>query len=463
MNRTEPASPDLIDAIRTIVGERGMLLGEDARARSCDPFRSVPVLGPAIVRPADTDEVARVLALCHARGQRVVTHGGRTGVAGGAIARADELVISLERMNAILDIDPIAMTATVEAGATLEAVQQAAEGQDLLYPIDLGAKGTATIGGTIATNAGGNRVIRWGMTRQNVLGLEAVLADGTIVSAMNRFLKNNTGYDIKQAFIGSEGTLGIVTKAVLRLTAMPCTQNVAFVSLPDYASVLGLLSRARRLPQLSAFEVMWQDYYHLVASHDPARRPVEPDQPFYAIVEAMGFDDDVDEAAFAEFLEKAFSEGLIADAVTARSQKQVKDLWQVRESSEILVREMGPFVPFDVSIDIARADAFAQATRTALSERFGDFRMVTLGHLGDSNIHVGVHIGPETAMREIEVEECVYGVVHAFEGALTAEHGIGQAKRAFLPRHVAPGALDMMHRLRDAMDEKHLLNRDVLF
>jgi FAD/FMN-containing dehydrogenase len=201
--------------LRGIVGDNGLLTPAEVATRSCDPFRHVAPQGSILVRPQSTLEVSQVLALCHSRGQQVVSHGGCTGVVGGAYSGRDEIVLSLERMRRIEEIDPVACTATVEAGVTLQALQDAATAQDLLYPIDLGSKGSATIGGTLATNAGGNRVVRWGMTRQNVLGIEAVLADGTVVSAMNRLVKNNTGYDLKQLFIGSEGTLGIVTRAVL--------------------------------------------------------------------------------------------------------------------------------------------------------------------------------------------------------------------------------------------------------
>ena len=456
-------SPSLLEKLGPIVGDRGLLTGEDVAARSCDPFLHLPPGSPVIVRPASTEELSRVLALCHATGQRVVTHGGCTGVVGGAMAGPADIVISLERMNRVLEVDPIGMTMTVEAGVPVEVAQNAAAEHGLFYPIDLGSKGTATIGGTIATNAGGNRVIRWGMTRQNVSGLEAVLADGTVVSQLNRVLKNNTGYDLKQLFIGSEGTLGIVTKAVLKLVAAPTTQKVAFVSVPGFAAVLDLLVRARRMPQLSAFEAMWQDYYALVANHDPSRRPVSPDQPFYVLIEAMGYDEAEDDRVFTTFLEEAFEAGLIADAVSAQSAKQAADLWRVRESSEILVREMGPFVSFDISVDVRRADAFVEAVRAALKERFGAFRSVAFGHLGDSNLHIGVHIGADTREREHEIEACVYGTLRAFGGALTAEHGVGTAKRAFLPDFVTPGALATMRTLRQALDPAGLLNREVLF
>lgn len=449
--------------LRSIVGDSGLINGPEVATRSCDPFRDVPPEASILVRPLSTAEVAQVLTLCHARGQRVVTHGGRTGVVGGAYASRDDMILSLERMRRIEEIDAVGLTVTVEAGITLQALQDAVAAQDLFYPIDLGSKGSATIGGTIATNAGGNRVVRWGMTRQNVLGLEAVLADGTIVSAMNRLLKNNTGHDLKQLFIGSEGTLGVVTRAVLKLVPMPSTQKIAFVALRDFQSVLHLLALARRLPTLSAFEVMWHDYYSLMANSASNRRPVPPEHSYYVLVEALGYDENVDTHLFESFLDVAHDADLVADAVVATSAKQAADLWRVREGSEIIAREMNPFVSFDISVDVRRAEAFVSSARAALDDAFDSLRTVAFGHLGDSNLHLGVSLGLHTLERQLEIERCVYAVVKEFAGALTAEHGVGKFKREFLPDHVAPGALIAMSRVRAALDPDHLLNRDVLF
>lgn len=453
---------ELIETLARELGSGGVLTGDDVTARSCDPFVHVPPASAAILRPRSTAEVASILAQCHRAGQAIVLHGGRSGVAGGAIAGQNELVLSLERMNRIIEIDPVGGTMTVEAGVPIETVQDRAAEHGLFYPIDLGSKGSATVGGTIATNAGGNRVIRWGMTRHNVLGLEVVLADGTILNLQNRFLKNNTGYDLKQLFIGSEGTLGVVCKAVLRLIPRPTTQHVALVSVASFPHILDLLGRARALQQLSAFEVMWHDYYAIVSS-DPARRIVEPNGAFYVIIEAMGYDEAGDEAAFSALFERAFEEGLLVDAVLASSSKQADDIWRVREGSEILVREMAPFISFDVSVDIRRADDFVSAARIALAETFSTYRSVAFGHLGDSNLHIGVHIGADTLSREQEIEQCVYGVLREFGGALTAEHGVGTAKREFLPQHITPAALATMQKVREALDPDRLINRNVLF
>lgn len=454
---------DLEAEIRAIVGDRGVLIGDDVRMRSCDPFRNVPPAGLLIVRPASTEEVSAVMRLCHARGQRVVTHGGRTGVAGGAFVSADEIVISLERMNAIEEICPVTSLAVVGAGVTIEALQNAAAYQGMFYPIDLGAKGSATIGGSIATNAGGNRVLRWGMTRQNVLGLEAVLADGTVVSAMNRLIKNNTGYDVKQLFIGTEGTTGIVTRAVMRLVPALASQSVAFVAVDSEDALLSLLGRARKLATLSAFEVMWSDYYDLVATSGTDRRPLEQGRYAYVLIEAMGYSQELDAQVFEAFLESVYTEGLVVDAVLAASDKQIADLWRVRESAECIVRALSPFVSSDVSLDVRDMTQFVDLVRSRLAEHYPIVRTATFGHLGDNNIHLALHVGADTLAEEPNVERVMFDALREFGGALTAEHGIGQFKRAFLPDHKHPGEMAVMRDVRAALDPAALLNRDVLF
>lgn len=454
---------DLLAALLAVTGPRGLLTGEDVRARSCDPLRTMPTLAKAIVRPADTQELAAVLALCTRCRQPVVVHGGRTGVSGGAYASDSDIVISLERMTAIEDICAASQTAVVQAGVTIEALQTAAQDKGLLYPVDLGSKGTATVGGTIATNAGGNRVIRWGMTRQNILGVEAVLADGTVVSSMGRLLKNNTGYDLKQLFIGSEGTLGVVTRAVVKLVPLPTSHSVAFVSVASFDKVIELLARARRLPVLSAFEVMWSDFYTLMATSSSERRPLDPGQAYYILIEGLGYNEKLDEAMFNDFLEDALERGLIVDAVLATSDRQRQDLWRVREGSEVIVREMSPFLSFDVSIEIPHVEAYLGQVRSALQARFPQVRFVTFGHLGDNNIHIGITVGPETGHLEREIEQIVYAALPAFGGAITAEHGIGQFKRVYLDEQKSEGEKEVMRRMRHALDPERLINPNVMF
>ena len=259
---------DTIDALRAIVGETGVLSAADIATRSAGMLRPDTLKARALVRPKDTEEVSKVVGWCHDNGMRIVTQGGLTGLVHGADASPEEVIVSMERMRAIEAIDPVQRVAVVQAGVTLQALQEAVEQHDLSFPLDLGARGTATLGGNAATNAGGNRVIRYGMMRDMILGLEVVLADGTIVSSMNRLIKNNAGYDLKQVFVGSEGTLGIITRLVLRLREKPRSQDVAIVAVPTFEALTKLLKHIDSAlgGSLSAFEVMWQSFYRLVTS-----------------------------------------------------------------------------------------------------------------------------------------------------------------------------------------------------
>ncbi|AEG50868.1 D-lactate dehydrogenase (cytochrome) [Sphingobium chlorophenolicum L-1] len=446
-----------------IVGPRGLIRPEEFGARSCDPFRQVPIQSRFLVRPSCTAEVAQVVRLCRAHGVPIITHGGATGVCGGAFTREDSIVVSLERMNAIAEISHADQLAVVEAGVPVEALQEAAAAQGLFYAVDLGSKGSATIGGTLATNAGGNHVLRWGMTRMNVLGIEAVLADGTIVSAMNRLIKNNSGYDLKHMLIGSEGTLGIITRAVMKLEPLPTTHEVAFVAVPTMDKVVSLLTLARAVPSLSAFEVMWDDYYRLVAESRAGRRPIEPGCAYHVLIETMGYDEQYDHERLARLIERASEDGLIADGVLASSERQRSDLWRVREASDVLVREFKELVSFDIGIPLTVLEAFVGDARTALTAAFPDMRMVTFGHLGDGNVHFGVSIGTGTIERTRDIEDVVFAVVAEYGGVLTAEHGVGQTKREFLPRHKDAGEMAMMRMVRNALDPDRILNPDVLF
>lgn len=453
----------LREELLAILGPRGLLEPEDFAGRSCDPFRHEPITAPFVTRPTSAAELSEVVKTAVRHGMRIVTHGGLTGLAGGAFTEPDTIVVSTERMREIEKIDEIGQYAIVGAGVSVEELQNAVEIQGLFYPVDLGSKGSATIGGTISTNAGGNHVIRWGMTRQNVLGIEAVLADGTIVNAMNTLLKNNTGFDLKHHLIGSEGTLGIVTRAVMRLQTMPTTQEVAFLGVESMDKVLKLLIAARSLPSLSAFEVMWQDFYTLMAQSDTGRRPIEPNWPYYVLIESMGYDAEADRAAFERFTELVFEQGLAADGVLASSARQKQDLWHVREGSEVTFREFGSLVSFDVSVDLDYVEGFVEDAYRLLNERFTNVRGVTLGHLGDNNIHLGISIGPQTTEQTFAIEAAVFEALAPYGGAITAEHGIGRFKREFLHQYKSAGELEMMKRVKASLDPNGRLNPGVIF
>ncbi|SDL66639.1 FAD/FMN-containing dehydrogenase [Franzmannia pantelleriensis] len=452
----------LLEEIAAIVGDTHVLTGEAVTARAVDWMTGAPCQAAAIVRPADTAELAAVMRACHAAHQPVVTHGGLTGLVHGAEAGSDELVISLERMTAIEALDPVGATLTVQAGAPLQRVQEAAEQVGLQFALDLGARGSCTIGGNIATNAGGIRVIRYGMMRQQVLGLEAVLADGSVVSSMSHMLKNNAGYDLKQLFIGSEGTLGIVTRAVLRLHPPTTAVQTAMVACPSFAALTALLGHLGRSlgGSLAAFEAMWQSHFRLLTvDSDRHAPPLAPDAPYYAIVESLGSDPDSHAAQFAHALETALEQELISDAVLAQSDSQRQGLWAIREDIEGLIQGLAPLFTFDVSLPIAAMEGYVDRVEAAIRRDWPEGRVVTFGHLGDGNLHLSVGVGSDAPATRRAVEQHVYSPLAELGGSISAEHGVGIEKRDYLPLSRTREELALMRTLKHAMDPLGLLNR----
>jgi FAD/FMN-containing dehydrogenase len=457
---------NLLTKIHSLVGEAGMLTGDDVTCRSDSWPPAGGCKAKAIVRHAGTDELAAVMKLCFEAGQAVVTHGGLTGLVHGAQVDEDELVISLERMRHLEPVDKNNRTITVEAGVTLQAVQEAAKEENLLFPLDLGARGSATIGGNISTNAGGNSVIRYGMVREQVLGIEAVMADGTVISSMKSVIKNNTGYDLKQLFIGSEGSLGIVTRAVLRLRPMPRSRNTALVALDDFEKLSQFLSAMDSAlgGTMSAFEVLWNDFYALITGYTDAHGlPLAASYPFYVLMEATGSHDDIDRSRFERALEEAFEKELIADAVIAQSEQQREELWAIRDDIEGMVRKLYPPMTFDVSLGIQNMDSYAGEVRRELVNVWPQARMVTFGHIGDGNIHLVITVGSLDADAVSSVESIVYGCLEKYNGVISAEHGIGLEKRAYLSISRSPEEIRLMKTLKQAMDPKNLLNPGKIF
>jgi FAD/FMN-containing dehydrogenase len=451
----------LIERIQAIVGPSGVLTGEDVSNRSDSWPPAGGCKAKAIIRPGNTAEVAAVLRLCHEHEQPVVTHGGLTGLVGGAKAGPQEIVLSLERMRNMEPIDTANRTVVVDAGVPLQRIQEAAEEVGLLFPLDLGARGSATIGGNISTNAGGNSVIRYGMTREQVLGIEAVLADGTVISAMKDVIKNNTGYDLKHLFVGSEGTLGVVTRAVLRLRPLPRSQNTALVAVEDFDRVAAFLQSMDTAlgGTLSAFEVMWDDFYHVVVgSGDKHGQPLKPDHAFYVLAESTGGNEEGDSAQFEAALEEAFEQGLLADAVIAQSKQQRADLWAIRDDIEGLVTKLYPPMAFDISLRIPLLEEYVQEVRSGLTALWPAARMVTFGHLGDGNIHLVISIGSLAANDVERVEKIVYEALGRRGGVISAEHGIGLEKRDYLGHSRSPEEIALMKTLKNAIDPNNILN-----
>jgi FAD/FMN-containing dehydrogenase len=452
---------DLVADLRALVGEQGLLMGERLKARVYDEYVG-SVRAHVLIRPSSTAQVAAVLSLCHARNQAVVPHGGLTGLVHGAVAGENELILSLEAMNRIESVDLAGRTMRVEAGVTLQQVQDEAERAGLMFALDLGARGSCTIGGNIATNAGGMRVVRYGMMRSMVLGLEAVLADGTVLCSLNRMLKNNAGYDLKQLFIGTEGTLGIVTRADLRLAARPTTSSSAFVAFADFASMTGLLGLldARLGGQLSAFEAMWPDFYELTTTAPATNAALLPyGHSLYALIEALGSDPASDQDRFERVLGEAMESGLIVDAVLATSEAQRRQLWAPREDV-FQMRRYGPTHDFDVSLAIAEMPAYLQTMRSTLAERVPAARTFVFGHVADGNLHISIYAGDERAHRETfgDVQRCVYEPLRKITGSISAEHGIGLERKRYLEISRTRAEIATMRALKTALDPRAILN-----
>jgi len=448
-----------LQALIEIVGPDGVLTGDDVRARSVSWADHSPCQALAIVRPANTEQVSRVLAACNAARQPVVPMGGLTGLVRGCVADPGEVALSLERMHNIESVDPIGRTITLEAGVPLQVVQDEAEKHGLLYPVDFGARGSAHIGGSVATNAGGNGVIRYGMTRDSVLGLEAVLADGTVISSMNRMIKNNAAYDLKHLFIGSEGTLGIVTRLVLRLREVPRSTQTALVGCGKFSDVTSLLKHmdASLGGSLSAFEVMWNEFFRLVTT-PPSKgtAPLSQDYPYYVLIESSGGDETRDQAQFEESLGVAIESGLVADAVIATSKAQRDSIWALRDDVEQFFR-MGMPVTFDISLPVGEMEAYVADALARLEKEWPAYRRFVFGHLGDGNLHFIV-AGPPSREAKHGIERCVYEPLAARSGSVSAEHGIGLEKQPWLPLSRSPAELALMRQIKRALDPNGILN-----
>jgi len=457
---------EVVDRIRHLLGVDAVLTGDEVSSRSngiWGPERSLAA--GILVRPSDTEGVSRTLEICNELSQPVVAHGGLTGVVDGARAEAGDLILSLERMTTVAEVDVVGRTMTVQAGAPLERVQVAATRHGLMFPLDLGARGSATIGGNAATNAGGNRVIRYGMIRPLILGLEAVLADGTVISSMNHMLKNNAGYDLKQLFIGTEGTLGIVTRLVLRLVAQPRSQDTALLAMSDFAQVTGFLGFADSAlgGTLSAYEVLWQDFYSFV-TRQPGniKQPLDPNYPYYVLIEALGSDQAPDSERFEAILAQGFEKKLIVEAVVAKSQAERDALWAMRDDVVQLL-ELKPNFLFDVSLPIREVETYVQGVRKRLTEAWPDQQLLVFGHLGDGNIHLAVSAGTESGEAREAVERIVYEPLTVIGGSVSAEHGIGLEKKAYLSWCRSDAEIAIMKSMKRTLDPNGILNPGKIF
>jgi FAD/FMN-containing dehydrogenase len=475
----------LLEALRHVVGATNVFTDGDLSAWERDWRQRSHGKAMAVVLPASTDEVAQVVQLCAAHrakhpesGLSLVPQGGNTGLTGGSVPDASgrQIVLGLTRMNAVRDIDAANLTMTAEAGCILQNLQEAAANVDLLFPLSLAAEGSCTLGGNLGTNAGGTQVLRYGNARELCLGLEVVTAQGEVWNGLTGLRKDNTGYDLRDLLVGSEGTLGIITAATVKLFPLPAAQLTAWAAVPSLEAAVQLLGLAHQHlgPGLTGFEVMEQFALSLVTRHFPAMRMpfiAEPHAaaptpaPWHVLLENS---DHVSEThareRFERLMELAIESGCVVDAVVAESLTQARQLWHVRESIPLAQVKEGPNIKHDISLPISRIVDFVHATDAALQQAIPGVRMVNFGHLGDGNLHYNVQ-APEGVpdqdfleRHEDAVNRLVYASVVQHGGSISAEHGIGSFKLDYLQTYKSPVALGLMRAIKQALDPQGLLN-----
>ncbi|MFI5409601.1 FAD-binding oxidoreductase [Kaistia sp. UC242_56] len=463
-------TPDLLARFAALVGPGGALTDPEAT----HPYRMEwrdKYLGetPLVLRPQTVGQVSAILALANETRTAIVPQSGNTGLVGGQVpdSSGTEIVLSLDRMTRIRAVDAEGYSLTAEAGAILADVQSAAEAAGRLFPLSLGSEGSCRIGGNISTNAGGTAVLAYGNMRDLVLGLEVVLADGRIWEGLGALRKDNTGYDLKQLFIGGEGTLGIVTAAVLKLYPRPKGQAVAFAALSDPAAALALfnLARDRAGHDLTGFELMPRIGVDFVLRHIPGSRdPVGTVAPWYALLEiSSGHSDEAARGAIEDILGTAFEQGVVADAAIAQSLADRAMFWRMRHGMSEAQKPEGGSIKHDVSVPVASVPAFLSEAIAAIEAFIPGCRPVPFGHLGDGNIHFNISqpVGADKQAfldRWDEVNALIHGIVSRYNGSISAEHGIGRLKRDLLPAAKGPVAMAMMHSIKQALDPNGILN-----
>jgi len=460
----------IVERIRTVVGTAGIITAAPDMAPYAADWRKRYFGRPlAVVKPASTDEVAQVVRACAETRTAIVPQGGNTGLCGGATpdASGSQIVLNLSRMNRIRAVDPGSNTLTAEAGCVLANLQRAARDADRLFPLSLAAEGSCEIGGNLSTNAGGIAVLRYGNARELVLGLEAVLPSGEIWNGLRGLRKDNTGYDLKQLFIGAEGTLGVITAAVLKLFPLPKSRAVAVAGLQSPAQALALLERTSRAcgERLTGFELLSDFCLSLVLKHfKDAAAPFPRRFPHYVVLELSDTQAGDGVKALAErALEEALEAAVIDDAAVAQSEAQAQAFWKLREFISEAQSHEGPNIKHDVSIPISRIAEFIAATDAAIARAHPGIRMVVFGHLGDGNLHYNVS-PPEGAAAEAflkqssTINRIVHDSVARFGGSISAEHGLGQLKREEILRYKSPLEIDLMRTIKRALDPHGIMN-----
>jgi len=459
--------PALLARFATIVGEKNAITDPQAQAPYLIEMRDMfPGHTPMVLRPGSVAEVAAIVKLANETATAIVPQGGNTGLVGGQTPQHGEIVLSLNRLDRIREVDPVSNTITCEAGVTLQRAREAAAAVDRLYPQLLPSEGTCTIGGNLSTNAGGTAALAHGIARSHALGIEVVLADGRVLNNLNKLKKDNTGYDLKNLFIGAEGTLGVITAAVLRLVPRPRSVEVALAGVPSPDAALELLGLAteRTAGGVTSFELMLRMGIDMVLKHGAGCRDPLPDvHPWYVLIELSSQAREGLRAVMEEILADGLERGLVQDATIADSLEQGRMFWRIRELFGEVQRYEGGSIKHDVSVPVAAVPAFIKEASAAVTKLIPGARPLPFGHLGDGNIHYNV-TQPEGADKAAylerwhDVNDVVFEVVAKYGGSISAEHGIGVIKRDLLPKVKDPVAFELMQTLKRTLDPKGILN-----
>ncbi|MFK8020358.1 MAG: FAD-binding oxidoreductase [Pseudomonadales bacterium] len=427
-------------------------------SHASDWSKSAALAPPYVLRPETSKQVSIILRLCNQYKQAVVTQGGLTGLSGGATPAEGEIALSLSRLQGVLEVDAKGQTITVRSGTSLQAIQEAADAAGFKFALDLGARGNCSIGGNLATNAGGNQVIKYGMARAQVLGLEAVRADGTIVRAMNSMLKDNAGYDLKQLFIGSEGTLGVITECVLRLHPKPRSVNTALCGCATFDNAVALLGHVQsQLGAVSSFEVMWRSYFdYAIENVAHTRNPMKEAHEFYVLVEQECDGTDHAQEHFLTVLSEAMDQGVTSDIIVAQSAREANELWDIRDAIADILSQIAPLANFDIGVPIKYMEEFIDRVDRELNEKYSNLTFFVFGHLGDGNLHLCASTGNADDAKSIYAH--TYQIASLFSASVTAEHGVGTQKAKYLHYTRSKEELAMMRDLKRALDPNNILN-----
>ena len=452
----------MVEILKKIVGEDSVLSNGKEKSRFDHIWKTdIPTNAKAVVFPKDTGELSSIMKVCFENNQKVLVQGGLTNLVGSTKTFKDEIIISLDRMNKIEEIDEKSRTITLQSGVIVEDAINAANGKDLLLPLNFGAKGSAQIGGVVSTNAGGLRVLKYGMTRGLVLGLEAVLSNGEVISSMKKVIKDNSGYDLKQLFIGSEGTLGIVTKVIFKLEEKPESRCSALVALNNYDNVVNLLKFTEKglSGTLTGFELMWNETYKTMLDSSENYSPLLPGTyPFYVFVESLGSNLNRDFDKLSELISEAAEKNLIEDAILVQNEREQKIIWDMREDVSVLAKKSRFDQHFDISLPIPVIDKEVQIATKKLKKLSFVEHVFTFGHVADGNIHFIIGKNNNSIENTEKINEVIYSNLKENGGSVSAEHGIGLDKKKYLYTSRSAEEIKLMKTLKEIFDPKNILN-----